>query len=542
MPKSILKNIDSSEIFISEAERELRGDAGGTGNGGGIIVAGHDTTGGAEGSFHYGDIFYGYNDDGELVEMQRPSSLSLVETHVAEGGDTSNNEKTETNHGDDAGDDTLKFDASMSLSDIPGRESKSKTRNIDRIRRQISQQSNDGSTNRREDDNKSSRRRNKNPTHAVDDDVGLQSSRDAAIESEYTAHPSSNILAKRRAAERRAKVDMIRDATVYSGKTQGGQGRSETVPTSETHHKGERMSSMKFQQRRRSDSADAARERKEESADQANGDKRMPRPLTIPPPMEIALPMSELRRARSTEDEPTRRRRGSSRTSSKMFPEIQVADGSNGGDRRRSEGSLGRRKTSASALASASAKRGDVFEKYRRKSEQISAERGGEASESFRSVRSAASSHRSMASKYHKDATSSLRSLGSARRPTSVRASTRPSELISPASTATSRGGSADDSFNSGQSASRISVSSLSARNRQKNMVQGGSRRRYSSDANSSLEDGLSAAFGDSLDSIGSIWSSDDGSRSFSSNRSSGKRAYASSKEARMRIRDAASR
>ena len=537
MPKSILKNIDSSEIFISEAERELRGDAGDTGNGGGIIVAGHDTTGGAEGSFHYGDIFYGYNDDGELVEMQRPSSLSLVETHVAEGGDTSNNEKTETNHGDDAGDDTLKFDASMSLSDIPGRESpKSQTRNIDRIRRQISQQSDDKSTNRREGDNKSSRRRNENPTRAVDD-IGLQRSRDAAIESEYTAHPSSNILAKRRAAERRAKVDVIRDATIYSGKTQGGQGRSETVPTSETHHKDERMSSMKFQQRRRSDSADAARERKEESTDQANGDKRMSRPRTIPP-IEIALPMSELRRARSTEDEPTRRRRGSSRTSRKMFPEIQVADGRNGGDRRRSEGSLGRRKLSASTLASASAKRGDVFEKYRRKSEQISAERGGEASESFRSVRSSSSSHRSIASKYHKDATSSLRSLGSARRPSSVRASTRPSEFISPASTATSRGGGADDSFNSGQSASRISVSSLSARNR---ISQGGSRRRYSSDANSSLEDGLSAAFGDSLDSIGSLWSSDDGSRSFSSNRSSGKRAYASSKEARMRIRDAAS-
>ena len=130
MPKSILKNIDSSEIFISEAERELRGDAGGTGNGGGIIVAGHDTTGAAEGSFHYGDIFYGYNDDGELVEMQRPSSLSLVEANVAEDGDSNNNEKTETSNGDDAGDDALKFDASMSLSDIPGHESsKSQTRN-----------------------------------------------------------------------------------------------------------------------------------------------------------------------------------------------------------------------------------------------------------------------------------------------------------------------------------------------------------------------------------------------------------------------------
>ena len=518
MPKSILKNIDSSEIFISEAERELRGDAGGTGNGGGIIVAGSDTTGGAEGSFHYGDIFYGYNDDGELVEMQRPSSLSLVEANVAEGGDSSNNEKTETNNGDDAGNDTLELDASMSLSDIPGREpSKSQTRN------------------RHEDDNKSSRRRNENPTRA-DDDTNYD-------DVEYTVHPSSNMHARRRAAERRAKIDMIRDATIYSGDrpsvaaTQGGQGRSETVPTSETHHKSERMSSMNH--RRRSGSSDVARDRKEESTDQANGDKRMPRPRTIPPPIEIALPISELRRARSTEDEPTRRRRGSSRTGSKMFQEIQVADGRNGGDRRRSEGKLGGCKSPASALASASAKRGDVFEKYRRKSEQISVECSGEASESFRSVRSAASSHRSIASKYHKDATSSLRSLGSARRPSNVRASsTRPSELISPASTATSRGGSADDSFNSRQSASRISVSSLSARNRK---PQGGSRRRYSSDANSSLEDGLSAAFGDSLDSIGSLWSSDDGSRSFSSNRSSGKRAYASSKEARMRIRDAAS-
>mmetsp|Transcript_23965 Transcript_23965/g.68888 ORF Transcript_23965/g.68888 Transcript_23965/m.68888 type:complete len:579 (-) Transcript_23965:44-1780(-) len=574
--RGILKKNNTSEIFLSEAERELRGDydgggtAGTAGNSsrGGIIVAGRDTTG-AEGSFQYGDILYGYNDDGELIEIQSPSLLE-ASAGDTEGGSVAGHDGAIINIPNETSVDTLKFDASFSALGqdmIGGDKDNDDSKEIGDASMSLSGLSALASTKQSQSRSVDTRSRQTLENAAGYDGNDRHRDQDVAVQSDYTARTcSSNIAAKRRTAERRAKVDMIRDATVYSGNstppaaTQGGRDRGGNFPSREAQHRDSSASSAEGQHGKRS--ASTGREMNERKG-QANRGKSTPRSRTMEPPMEIALPTSELQRARSTGEEPLRRYSGSR---SKMIQASEV-NRRNDGDCHQIEGS-GRRKSSAAtpcALASANAKRGDVFEKYRRKSEQISAERGGGASDSFRSVRSAASSHRSIASQYHKDAASSLRSLGSIRqdlrsssgqriRTSNTRTSTRASDILSPTSAGT--GGSADNSFNSENSASRVSVASLSAR--QRDMLQGGSRRCYSSDANnSSLEEGLSAAFGDSLDSLGSRSADgslmtdrsrrssktvDDGSRSFSSNISSGKRAYASSKEARMRIRDAAAR
>lgn len=595
-PKSILKKSDN--IYISEAERELRGSS-------------------SHGVASYGDIVFGYQ-DGQLVEMPCPpveeddmcnvgyasesdrsrrgsyysddeidyvggngrsthqhAGASIAGLCVNKNEERRNKKKEEDDDDDD--DDAFKFDASFSafdeevtgkgndvahkqngevpmslfgLSSLPSLGgtttstggSRSLARGMDERRRRQEDNAcyyddnehDEGYCSEDHDNDRRARRKKKESAEQ----------RVRETRSAYTVS-NPNMAAKRRAAERRAKVGAIRDATAHSGD-------------------------------------------KNESSNAA-----------LPPP--------ELRRARS--DDATRGSASKS-SNSRRRQSIEPERPSKGArhrctDSRREDahGSGQMKKSTISALVSANAQRGAVVEKYRRNAQLIAAEQGDDsfrstgggsqstAQDSFRSARSSSSTHRSATSR-GRDGTTSARSLGST---TSVRDGTisarslgsttssrrhhrrssssarereltartsaksssrrRASDIISP-STA---GGSAEDSFTSANS-SKISVSSLSARIRQREIlgagcstdsgrrvVSQGTRRRPSSNDASSLEDGLS---GDSHGSTGSVGfntsaelsagspntgaSQSLGSRSTKSE----KKAY-SSKAARMHIRDA---
>eukprot|EP00562_Extubocellulus_spinifer_P004762 CAMPEP_0178519190 /NCGR_PEP_ID=MMETSP0696-20121128/26690_1 /TAXON_ID=265572 /ORGANISM="Extubocellulus spinifer, Strain CCMP396" /LENGTH=566 /DNA_ID=CAMNT_0020149867 /DNA_START=132 /DNA_END=1832 /DNA_ORIENTATION=- len=564
MPKSILKK--SENLYISEAERELRGSS--------------------NGALSYRDISYGY-EDGHLVEIHQPVDSAEAKEIGSSRLSASDHGRRCTDRGDgvdciDGGgvsagrgqgfrrerrgesgqgegeDDLFKFDASFRALDKDEEVIEdTKTSNS------VCNQRQSGDLVRRVE--VTGRQRRSNPDHQYgsnEDGEGYHSDeyeknqrsrykkeekevpnqRKRETQSAYTVR-NSNMAAKRRAAERRSRVGMIRDATAHSGKRSGTSN------------------------------------------------------LTLPAP--------ELRRARS--DDAAQGRgisKGSELGSSSRYQSSKqkVSERGSYGQRHGTDSSHGdaqvneqAKRSVTSALVSANAKRGVVFEKYRRKSDLLTAERGDDSSrsapngsqsaahDSFRSERSSASTNQSAASRskhsrtsagsagstgeagrHHRRTSSSGREeewTGRTQRRSSSRS--RPLNVASPYATS----GSANESFDFNNS-SRMAVSSLSARIRQRGILGAGtdsgrsipavaqesSRQRSLNNGAPSVEGELS---GDSRGGIGFDASTGDVSaQSFFSERSGGssmtggghslgsrssrseKRAY-SSKESRMHIKDA---
>lgn len=563
MPKSILKK--SENLYISEAERELRDSS--------------------RGALSHGDISYGY-EDGHLVEINQPAASAGVKEIGSSRFSASDHGRSRTDTGDDVDcidgvgvsasrgqgfrreklgeadkesgqgedeDDPFKFDASFRALDKDEEViENTKTNNSFRNQRQSGDVSG-VSHNLVQGVEVTRRQRRSNHDHQYDtneDGEGYHSDeyennqrsrykkkekevsnqKKRETQSAYTVR-NSNMAAKRRAAERRSRVGMIRDATAHSGKRSGTSN--------------------------------------------------------------VTLPAPELSRARSDD---AANGRGLSKGS-----ELRSSSRCQSSKQKVSErGSYGQRysvdSSHGDSQVNEQAKRSTIFEKYRRKLDLVTAERGDDsfrsaangsqsaAHDSFRSERSFASTHQSAASRskhgrtsagsagstgetgrHHRRTSSSGREgelTGRTQRRSSSRS--RPLNFASPSAAS----GSANESFGFNNS-SRMTVSSLSARIRQREILGAGtdsgtsrripavaqeSRQRSLNNGASSVEGELS---GDSRGSIGFDASTGDVSaQSFLSDWSGGssmtggghslgsrssrseKRAY-SSKASRMHIRDA---